>query len=60
MKHYLTQDEVQELFVFLDYHRSYPCDKISLEFIQTGIGVATTVRCTSCDQAQNITDYSTW
>jgi len=66
MEFFLQPKEVEVLAAFLDEHRICWLDvdddhrHIKLEFTQTGIGVATVVRCRACDLEENITDVSTW
>ncbi len=66
MEYFLQPKEVEGLQHFLTYHRTCRLNvdgtssNISLEFTQTGIGVALAVKCRSCALEDNITDYSTW
>ncbi len=58
-KYFFNGKEGDELRLFFAFHGDYPC-KTSIEFTQTGIGVATVVRCEVCETEENVTDYSSW
>lgn len=67
MEFFLQPKEEEALRGFLNAHGEDSIvvgevdrSNISLQFTQTGIGVATVVRCKACGVEKNITDFSTW